>query len=426
MKKIYTTNKLFLVLFIVLFGGQNVEAQKLKNLWSKAKKEVKKEVDEYLNKEGKEITKTNPKGSNGKQLDSKPKGMYSIDDVDLSQLRIMQAPNKNFDDILLEEYKGLPRFGISGYYGLQPTGNEGNYSKTLESFRQSLKGHNYTKYSSLVDLKYLKPVYDSIDRTNLTKVERGYTGNLEKSEIIKSRYSYRAQNHLRHLILNFGTKEIKEEYFCNQENTRVRCKFDSTMPSPSDSRASSWGGYNATVFDQQKKYADFVDKYLDVLQKWASSIWKENELDAYIVLSVKQWSQSDYDFKNQGFWINYEGDKLGEKSVFNKDDTSILGEYIPKNRFEKEIMSKTILFPMDAKKADDFLSKNNLKTLSGYVVFKVKIKPKGFNKDYGHVHTSQINYSYNLDSPIIELYLDSILENKIGEIDLTNVVQKTN
>lgn len=322
------------------------------------------------------VVKSPPKtGSNNPADQAKPIGVTDTDqDQDQEVLRF-PAPSKDFRDVVIQSYKGLPRYGA------------------LNFNRNTHKLITNKAYKALLEMRFLEETFNDMDRAKLVKNQNS-NGDLSK------RNSEFAQNHVRILAGETLSDDKLKDYFCNSEAASP-CNF--YRPSGERTNVSYWGGTGNNEFAQNRSYTGFVGNYLDTLIKWSQTFYADGSEVAYYV--AKGLVAEKYDFKEKGYWIG---------NLFSIGGDFILhhSNFLPYTENEKAIrhQRKKIFLPLDAQKAKNY---NLIPRSPVYLVFKVRVNPQPNN-------TTSVIWEYELESPIIEFYKDVALTDKMGEVDMNS------
>ncbi|MAU15002.1 MAG: hypothetical protein CMH46_05620 [Muricauda sp.] len=311
-------------------------------------------------------TKTTPTETTVKKVAPSPQ--------DQEVLRF-KAPSKDFRDIVIQAYKGLPRYG------------ELNFKNGTNALITN------NAYKALLELKFLEDTFKDMDRSKLTK-HKNTTGDLAKKN---SEFS---QNHLRILAGETLSVEKLKEYFCDSE-TPSSCSFYNRAGERIF--VSYWGGTSKNEFAQNRSYTTFVKEYFDTLKNWSQTFYTDGSEVVYYV--AKGLVAEKYDFKEKGYWIG---------NLFSIGGDFILHQsnFLAYTENEKAIryQGKKIFLPMDADKAKTY---KLIPRSPVFVVFKVLVNPKPNN-------TTSVKWEYELESPILEIYKDVTLTDKMGEVDINS------
>lgn len=317
--------------------------------------------------------------------------------IDLSDVLVYKAPSSAFKDIELQSYKGLPRFGTLNQYRPAPTsggkGQQGFKKAVRQSpeIREKLKRFRvgYTSYLGLVKMKHMKPLYDDMDRTQISAAVYQNTAD-------KSARSYAAQGQLRQLAGQICTQEVYD---------------------------AAYSGTNQ--FEQQRNYADFVAKHFDGLQQWSKDFMPNDALEVYhvSVLNVLR----GYDFDKKGYWINLNAALYDPHARASR--MSFFSELVPQAPFEEVLLNKmsgpgkrhkslTLLLPMNASDAEALSTSGRGRV---FVVAKIRT----FLQKVEFAGTNPIfSFGYHYKSPVLEVYRDEALTQKIGDISLERPILK--
>ena len=311
-------------------------------------------------------TKTTPTETQVKKVDP------SLQDQEFLRFK---APSKDFRDIVIQAYNGLPRYG------------ELNFQSGSNALITN------KAYKALLELKFLEDTFKDMDRSKLTK-HKNTAGDLAKKN------SEFTQNNLRILAGETLSEDKLKEYFCDSEAPSP-CSFYNRAGERM--HVSYWGGTSTNEFAQNRSYTTFVKEYFDTLKNWSQSFYTNDSEVAYYV--AKGLVGEKYDFKEKGYWIG---------NLFSIGGDFILHQsnFLAYTENEKAIrhQAKKIFLPMDADKAKTY---KLIPRSPVYVVFKVLVSPKPNN-------TTSVKWEYELESPIIEIYKDVALTDKMGEVDINS------
>jgi len=282
-----------------------------------------------------------------------------------------KSPSKDFIDITIQSHKGLPRFG------------------DLYFHRGVTVPVNPNAYKMLIEMKYLKSVYADIDKAKLTK-ESHYNNDL------KTKNSSFSQQHLLQLVNKLGAENFLKKYFCDQPNTTTLCTF--TDINGIRKHIGRWGD-SRNQFQQMRSYKAVIKNHLDILQNWSNAFFKDDQETAYFV--TQSMIVGKYDFKQKGYWVA----GMGRGSFMIRKF-----QFTPYIDTEKKILQQNIFFNIDPVKAKEL----KIQKMSPiFMVYKVKVKPEVSNE-------TNVQFSFELDNKVIEIYKDKALTNKIGEINIDN------
>jgi len=402
------------IIAIILFGNiENSNAQFLKKLKDKASKTATETVQKVLPKKNEKNQPQEPKSkkdnnenNQGTSNNNKSKKQQT-QEIDYSDIFIYKSPSKDFHDLHLQKYKGLPRFGACNYY----LRNRTSPLLTKEAnIKRKMLTAGYTSFRKLALMNMLKDYFKFLDKESITP--RAKSKDYTEKEI----KSYFTQRLVRDLALNITTDEIKRSYFC-QDPTRKNCA----------NNTNKWGGYNSDDFTENEKYVEFVKKYLEKLSQWSTDFFKDGTEVMYLANKVK-FNPNGYDFDKNGYWVALPF----RKNYFGHDYTSTDDQYFidfsPETTYGNEILNKInqvkyikgeVLFKISPEKAE-VLANTKLESL--YLVSKVKVVYKEINTSSPTYPT--VSYTYHFESPVLEIYEDAALNKKISEVLLENLIYK--
>lgn len=323
----------------------------------------------------------------------------------------LDAPNNNFLPIELQTYQGLPRFGVLNGMGKD---NPGMGSKELSY--QDITRWNYKRYFSLVELFFFEKFYDKLNSDNLLTNYGPASIQLRNDK--DQLYNYIAQEHLLKIAPILCADETFAKYFKNHEGKSVYLNF-----------SRIWGGRGSDEFRQLELFKDFTVNHLKTLRDWSIGFWENDSLEAYLVSVID--ISSKYDFVKEGLWSKIRQDAITQtlkESItdlnFNFHGYSRHGSptsikdviYIGRNSYERNSGYKQVLIPMSSEEAKSI--QNEYGTYPHlYLVQKIKIE---LLKISSRGVSGQIDLSYSIASPSLDIFLDPGLKNKITSLNYNN------
>jgi len=178
---------------------------------------------------------------------------------DTSDIIIIKSPSKIYKDILLQSHNDLPRFGVLNRYMISRGKIEPNSRE-----KSKLIGESHSSYMGLIQMEYMKAVYNDFNREVFTYASNSNMSKKEQNSVI-------AQRHFRKLSQTVCRKEA--------------------------------GNINAGTneFERRRNYKDFVTNNLDGLREWSSTLLKNNSVTGYWVNIMEL---KDYDFDKKGYWLH--------------------------------------------------------------------------------------------------------------------------
>ncbi|MEM9001846.1 MAG: hypothetical protein AAGB24_16425 [Bacteroidota bacterium] len=320
----------------------------------------------------------------------------SQENMDQSDLLVHEPPLSKFKPIVLQKHDGLRRMGIINNY--RPTGNGAkrtqkstSLQRTNENTREKVRQVNsgYVNYSKIVCLKYMSSIYIDIDKEQPTALVSGQ----EKNE--KQKNSYIAQQHLRNLA---QTIFVDTEYF-----------------------QQGYGGSNE--FERRRNYATFVKKHLHDLQQWSRTFFEDDTETVYLVSRL---ALSNYDFDNQGYWVNLsfsipQGKTAQMKTTLlprTSYETHILNLMSPKPNQQRPLK---VFLPMEPTKAEALLDGNIT------ALFAVKKIVLAFDGTKLMGNRAIVYFNYYHKSPTVTLYQDMALTKQVTALSLERLkIKKQN
>nr|WP_299344228.1 hypothetical protein [Allomuricauda sp.] len=305
-----------------------------------------------------------------------------------SNQKTYEAPNSNFKDIVLQTHKGSLRFG------------------NIDADPNGLKEYtaNYSSYLALVQFKREQQrsgwdaPYKTID-TNLPY----YGSTTATANIPMDVIKFNA------ILTSIATEVVSEKGGRTYYKERYA--------------GSIWKG---NTVEQVKNYRAFVKENFNALKNWPKQIMKDGSEQAYYVTID---NVSEYDFENQGFVLlmgfdNIKDDnrrlstflkpignrrkKVQMKAFATQNRLSVGAnnrfEYSSRNSYERNVDAdhQLVFFPIAIEKANEVLKSGKI-----YIVRKIKLKD---------------NFTFHVDSPLIELYTDRGLTKKIGQMDYNDLI----
>ncbi|WP_437439872.1 hypothetical protein [Eudoraea algarum] len=291
-----------------------------------------------------------------------------------------KAPSEKYVDIVLQSHDGLIRLGDIYYHR----------GVTLPTNPQA--------FNALVNMKYITELYVDMDQTKITK--RVYNGTTDK----KSENSNKAQDHLLRLASLLCTETELNKYFC-PENAKKPCTFIDTYGRRKP--IGFWGGDRGNEFAQLRSYKAFVKDHLSELQDWSKTFFENDELIAYVV-SMSSVADT-YDFQKKGYWIS--GAMAGSSQVID------YLSFVPYDENQRNLNQRKLLLSIEPAKAKELKLQ---KRSPIFIVAKAKIYPDEKTPRSG----ARVPFAFELENPVLEIYKDIQLTQKIGEISVDNLITK--
>ncbi|UJH68554.1 hypothetical protein [Allomuricauda sp. SCSIO 65647] len=331
----------------------------------------------------------------------------SSTDWDNAEFLTYKSPSALFADINVQQYKGLPRFGSCDFY--LKTGNRPDLTPESQAKRKLMEA-GYSGFMQLTQINLLNDLFKSMDKTALTP--RPQTLNEEEFK------SHKAQQMLLNFVFANGTETLKQQYFCNPENSSGNCRI-----------VNKWGGFRADDFRENEKYVDFVDKHLDQILAWSTSFFSDGTQTLYLVQQFKD--VGTYDFDNNGFWISLPHKMQYSYGLdYNSTRENYFFDFQPKTEYGQQMLNKTnqvqyikgkVLFKIASDRAEKLVTDRyrNLQMVS-----KVKVVFEGI--DEANKFLFFPTFSYHFEDPIIEVFEDVQLTQNIGSLDMRQLIYKEN
>ena len=317
------------------------------------------------------------------------KGQTTTYNFDTSDIIIIKSPSKNYKDILLQNHNDLPRFGVLNRYMISRGKIEPNSREKSKLIRES-----YSSYMGLIQMDYMKAMYNDFNREVFTYASNSNMSKKEQNSVI-------AQKHFQELSQTVCTKEA----------------------------GNINGGTNE--FERRRNYKNFVANNLDGLRKWSSTLLKNNSVTGYWVNTTLL---KDYDFDKKGYWLHI---PLATRPQRNSSNSFFLN-FTPKTSYENKLPIKRnrfktvqpikVLFkisPEDAEKLNPKQESNVRKVITAttlFMVAKIKVTLNEFSENKNMGRPEVPNFEHHFTSPIITLYKDAALTEKVGEISLENFI----
>jgi len=304
-----------------------------------------------------------------------------------------KSPSKAFENITMQTFKGLPRFGAW---------------KAIRFGEEALPSSR-NAYVEMMNLKYGSSIYKDINLKNLTIIPRGTQPDA------KQKHSQLAQRHLLKLASLVSTEETLKKYFCEDGDTPP-CNF--TQKNKNKVVLGYWGGTAArnNEFRQRRSYTSFVKDNFSQLKDWSTTFFKEDNEEGYMVykcfLSYDiRGTHTSYDFSKKGYWLG--------TNITKPISNSLNAKLIPYTDNERSFVnSYKVLLPMLPKKAKEL---SPIKGEDFFLVIKVKVS---HNKEYTSSSKIRSYYSYEFLEKTMQVYRDDALTNLIGELNMENLVTK--
>ena len=320
---------------------------------------------------------------------------------------VFEAPSDKFIPIVLQTHNGQLRFGVQDNYYSLPDGTYVNHQSksAYQSADKKMQAvlHGQQGILELLKMRHMEEIYDDMDRNLFAK----YGNNMYQ----KDKNSYNAQQHLFKLANALSSIKEMYRYFCNTkvEDCSVKAA-DHDYFHRNIRNVRSWGGKEASEFQQLRGYTSYVTENFEDLQAWSKTILASGREKGYYVVNV---FLDAYNFENKGYWL---------RSASFKSDGFLIryNDLEPINANERKLAHPNgieILYPISPDEAEQFSEKSR----SIYMVFEVEVSIKGMQ----HEGSDQLDVGFTLNNPIISLYSDDSLSIKIGEIDITTMTSKT-
>lgn len=301
---------------------------------------------------------------------------------------VYESPNEDFIDLVIQSHQGLPRYGELYYIRgvTTPTTNKA--------------------YIALLELKFMKAILADLDRSKLDMYSRPSEQKAINSAAL--------QLHLLSLAENVCSEEVLMEHFCDP-NARVinkpmggkpvNCQF--TNSAGERKRLGHWGGSAGNEFRQLRSYKHFLENYFEPLQSWADSFYTGGKEIAYNV--SRTYIAEKYDFKNEGYWMSVRVGGMGTMPPY----ADFLA-YTEDEKLLKGNSNKKILLPISPDKAKSYGLRERMPI---FLVTKISVLPKLTTSGKPYVR-----FEYELEGNVLEIYRDIQLTEKIGELNINQLV----
>ncbi|RDY60205.1 hypothetical protein [Flagellimonas nanhaiensis] len=318
---------------------------------------------------------------------------------------VYDSPSNSFISLSLQTHKNKLRFGTQDEYYIKA---DGTYVKPQDSNYYDVDkrmSHNMaSKYAfvELLKIRYKEDMFSVMDRSLFTERKQNMYDKEQKS--------YTAQQQVLALANALSTKMELKRFFCNEkgEDCASTFKEDGYYNEPRNIR--TWGGRGASEFQQLRAYTTFVNELFPKLQQWGNSLHPTNKIDGYFVAKAQL---GKYDFKDGGYWL--------DTNQFYQNGFLLRWRGLqPINTSERKLMhpnGTSILYKMSPEEAETFSEKYK----HIFLVLDVMASLDGME----NYRADHLKTTYTLNSPVIEIYSDDGLTNKVGEINIETMVYKT-
>ncbi|MFD1162404.1 MULTISPECIES: hypothetical protein [Hwangdonia] len=319
----------------------------------------------------------------------------AIKKIGYNDTKTFKSTSQNHIPLVLQTHNGLLRFGKQNSYSLLPDGSHLSH-KIVQAQGIDIKNAKLSEsrqaFIQLLRMKYMAEVYKDLDKESFT---------VQASSMYKNeKNSLQAQNQLLKLANAVSSVRLINKYFCNPKIND--CNYTPENFYRGTRHLLPWGGQGANEFRKLNSYTSYVSQHLEPLKNWSTSLFTNNTIDAYMVLTSRL---GTYDFKNKGFWLSFHS---SQSSWFSLRFYNLA----PNTANERKLTSSnvsSILYKMPANNAEQFSEKTRVI----YMVFKIKVLLKGIDP-----YREAIKSSFSLENSTIELYDTEDLKTKIGEISI--------
>mgnify|MGYP000919651017 CR=1 FL=1 len=350
-------------IFITLFfltWMQGADAQLLDSLKSKSTK-VGKSLKELI----KQPKEKNNKNAPSSQTTGNAKPQSSQGGGSFKRQTIA-FPSKEYKSFDIPVYRGVPIVG---------TKQDSYYSLTYE-FNKEGDVRNLELYRLLLEMNVLEEVY------------RSRESPFNKKNAGDERSRYVNQSLVKLLRGSLLSEDIAQKYFCNPSAEREKC-------------SNYWGGNGANEFAQNKAYDDFLKSGLyETLQK------KANELPLEVYF-IRQIHLPTYDFDKKGFLL----------PIHPGNDWAAVEPLQERNIFLS--MSPEEGSRLRERLVGQYANQKNMYALIKLTFYK---SVEAINKK-SYILSNRFTPARVAD-PIVEFYEDPALEKRIGQIDISGLMNK--
>ena len=316
-----------------------------------------------------------------------------------------KAPSSSFIPLKLQAYKSKLRFGEQDNYFIKL---DGTYIKPQDdNYFEVDKNMNHNAMSryafvQLLKIRYQEDIFNTMDKELFT--ER--TNNMYEKDL----KSITAQNQALVFANALLDKKEQQHFFCNQKEEDCTSKFKEDGYYGTPGNTNTWGGRGASEFQKLRSFTNFVSNMLPTIIEWGNSLFVGNSITGYFVGKV---SLPQYDFKNQGYWLN--------TGNFHNNGFLLQWHNLqPSNTAERKLKhpnGSQLLYKLAPKEAEAFSEK--YKEL--YLVFEVKATLNGIE----NFRANRLKTLFTLVSPNVSMYVDDSLTEKIEELDINTATIQT-
>ncbi len=319
--------------------------------------------------------------------------------------KVFDAPSSNFIDLSLQTHKGKLRFGFQDGYFLKSDGsyvkaNEASYFEMDKRFSHNNASRH--AFAELLKIRFKEDMFAVMDKDYFT--ER--TQNMYDKEL----KSYTAQQQVLALANALCTTEQAITFFCNSKEEDCIKVFPQQGYYNDPQNIRPWGGRGASEFQKLRAYTSFVKEKFTLVQEWAKTLYPDNKITGYYVAKT---NLGTYDFKEGGYWLH-------THQFHNQGFLLRWFGLQPSNSSERKLVhpnGSSILLKMSPEKAETFSETHQ----QLFLVFEVTAYVNGLE----NYRADQLKSTFTLNSPIIEIYSDDGLTNRVAEIDINTMVSKT-
>jgi len=319
--------------------------------------------------------------------------------------KVLDPPSADFISLSLQTHKGKLRFGVQDEYFVKADGTyissreEGYFEMDKRSSHHMASKHAFME---LLKMRFKEDMFAVMDKDLFTERKQ----NMYEEEL----KSLTAQQHVLALANALCNTQQLIRFFCNPKEEDCVPGFPQEGYYNEPRNQRPWGGRGASEFQKLRAYTAFVGEKFPMVEKWGKSLYPDDILEGYYVART---NLGTYDFKEGGYWFN-------THQFYNRGFLLHWYGLQPSNSAERNLMhpnGTSILFKMPPEEAEHFSEKHQYL----YLVLDVT----GYLNGVENYRADQLKTTFSLNSPIIELYSDDGLTQKVGEIDINTMVFKT-
>jgi len=337
-----------------------------------------------------------------------------------------------FRDLKFETYRGLPRFGTQNSSGMIVPGEHmsklmqrmNNNKGKKEAIGNRIEKHNYS-LSLLKRLDFMHKYSECFKGMDKYEARTEICDGTVIDQSVQKRFWER---YIETMAFSL-TKQAHSQAFCLSDPLCTNRTLNSMHKKTPNGRYRQLNEFEKRSFvstlmkDQHNDFQNYIKN-------------KSFPKDAYFVTLIRL---GDYDFDQSKFHFSYSyplnlisQDHFGgakPNTLTSKLLSASRAKYIPTLPFEKDIKVNRftgIDLPMSASEAQN-LVESGLNARNLYAVVKVKFFNKSFDTGYEIIKQLDSPDSfYHIAENKIELYRDEALTQKVAEVPITILTEKTN